>query len=186
MLMSNEKVVARQEFLATFDQFPHRLPVAVYALDGLSADADLLIWRVSPDLEDFHTMAMRLRRSGFGRYLLPAQSYTGTVASADYPFEPRAKGSKDAGPIGNKRFVLVAPVSASEAEALRGGSAAGDDGRLHLVDCRGLDKPAFIAAYETDDAGGFARLLKQRVPDANVATMVGIRTDAPDLIESAG
>jgi len=186
LLQTNEKVVARQEFLTTFDQFPHRLPISVYGLDGLNSESDLLIWRISPDLEDFHTMAVRLRRSGFGRYLIPTSSYTGSVPSADYPFEPRDKGSKESAPIGNKRFLLIAPVSTEQAELLRGATADGDDGQLHLMDCRGLDKPAFIAAYETDDALGFGRLLNQRIPNVNVPTTACVRTDAADLIESAG
>jgi hypothetical protein len=182
-LMTNEKVVARQEFLATLDQFPHRMPVAVYTLDGLSADADILIWRVSPDLEDFHVMSTRLRRSGFGRYLLPARSHTGAVPASEYPFEPRRKGSKEAGPIGNAPFLLLAPVDAAAAAGLRE-AAKGGEGRLHVLDGRGLDRTPFVAAYETNDPASFARLLERGAPNASAPTTVCVRKDAHDLIES--
>ena len=184
-LMTNEKVVARQEFLETYDQFPHRMPVALYGVDGFSAKADIMIWRVSPDLEDFHVMSTRLRRSGFGRYLLPSRSYTGVVPAADYPFEPRRKGSKDPGPIGNRRFLIVASVAGDSVAALRA-AAAGGPGRLHLLDGRGLDREAWVAAYETDDPSSFSSLLSNSIPGRAPAAIACVRKEAHDLIESAG
>lgn len=159
-LMSNEKVVARQEFLAAFDRFSERLPIATYTLTGLRADCDLLLWRLSPRLEMFAEMTYRLQEAGLGKHLIPVHSFSGTVPGRDYPLpkDPkRAKAEKTQGPLGNARYLFVAPADAEAGESLAAAPASG--GKLHVMDGRGLDDHAVTAAFETDDPMEFRKLL---------------------------
>src|SRR3990167_2752622 len=94
-LISNEKVVAKQEFLSAFDAMQHRMPIASYALSGLNSDCDLLIWRVSRRLEDLHAMSCRLQYSGLGKYLLTTRTLLGTVSGERYVLPEPKKGDTE-------------------------------------------------------------------------------------------
>jgi len=78
-LQSNEKLVAKQQFLDAFDRYHERTALAAYSLVGLRADCDLLLWRVDPCLETFQEMSSRLLTTGIGKYLRPVYSYLGAT-----------------------------------------------------------------------------------------------------------
>ena len=85
-LLSNEKVVAKQEFLSCYDTFQRQMKLAAYGLTGLSASGDLLIWRVSPDLALFNQMTGRLQGAGLGKYLtLPLPRCSRRAGSVPIP-----------------------------------------------------------------------------------------------------
>lgn len=80
-LQMNEKVVARQKFLSAFDQFNSQLTMLTYSLSGIRADCDMLLVRVTENLELLQATFERLRAAGLGRYLNPSYTYLTTSES---------------------------------------------------------------------------------------------------------
>ncbi|MEK7747370.1 MAG: chlorite dismutase family protein, partial [Elusimicrobiota bacterium] len=146
-LLSNEKVVAKQEFLSCFDTFQRQMKLATYGLTGLSASGDLLLWRASPDLGAFNQMTGRLRGAGLGKYLTPSRSFLGAAdrgitrgsAASD------ALGAAAGGEPGTARFLfLQAAPSSSDAsgrglvDEVRRQCALIPAVRLQVIACAGL------------------------------------------------
>ncbi len=149
-LLSNEKVVAKQEFLSCYDTFQRQMKLAAYGLTGLSASGDLLIWRVSPDLALFNQMTGRLQGAGLGKYLTPSRSFLGTATSG----EP-----------GTARFLfLQASAPSSElsgrglADEVRRQCAPFPAVRLQVIACAGLDEWGHVFALETEEPRDYLRL----------------------------
>ncbi|MEK7743279.1 MAG: chlorite dismutase family protein, partial [Elusimicrobiota bacterium] len=140
-LLSNEKVVAKQEFLSCFDTFQRQMKLATYGLTGLCASCDLLLWRTSPDLGAFSRMTGRLQGAGLGKYLTPSRSFLGTAA---------------VGEPGAARFLfLQAALSSSDAsgrglaDEVRRQCALIPAVRLQVIACAGLDEWGHVFALET-------------------------------------
>lgn len=184
-LMANEKVVAKQEFMATFDSVQERMPIATYALTGLRSDCDLMIWRVTPHIKDLHAMSARLQSSGLGKFFIPAASFTGTVTGNQYALPKTKVGARSAPP----KILGIAPYLV--VEALRGDPppAAGNcsAGKLHIADSRSLDDQDVILACETDDPLKYrafaAEALKGREPRATYICLQGAMRE---IIDSLG
>jgi len=156
-LMTNERVVAKQEFLSAYDRFSDQIPLAAYTLCGLHSDADLMLWRISPRLETFALMSCRLMDAGMGRYLEPVRSYLGTVRGEQYERLPDPK-NKIPGPIGLTRYLSVFPLNAEDAPRLR--EAAGPAAeRLHLMDGRGLGGHPMVAVLEAVEPSELQKVL---------------------------
>lgn len=149
-LLSNEKVVAKQEFLSTFDTFQRQMKLSTYGLTGLHAGFDFLLWRSSPDLGAFNQMTGRLQGAGLGKYLTPSRSFLGTSAGS----EP-----------GSARFLFLQSAQSSSLaagrellEEVRRRCAGVPAVRLHVVECAGLDEWGHVFALETEEPGEYLRL----------------------------
>jgi chlorite dismutase len=111
-LISNEKIAAKQEFENMVGACQEKVFLRTYMTTGLSADSDLLFWRVSDDLERLQDICARTFSVGVGHYLLPSHSYlgvyhpeelAGTKKDLEFGFLP-----KDV--FGRHKFMLIHPV----------------------------------------------------------------------------
>ena len=162
-LMANEKVVARQEFLAGYDRGAARVSTEAYALSGLAGDGDLLVVRSSPNIEDLNAAASLAADAGLGRHLTPAAVYLGTLAA------PARKAG---------RFLCMLPLADAPSAAAPSGA------RLSLLDGRGLGPAAFVALLEGDDPlMGRAFLEANRAPAAGPAR-TGLHGEIRDIVDS--
>jgi len=181
-MMTNEKLVAKQEYLSSFDTYAGKLPTAVYGLTGLSADSDLAIWRLSPRIDDFHTMTSRLQDSGVGRYLRPVRSYLGTVPAALYPIPEEFGPGKGAGPIGRAHYLFVTELESWED---RPKNLEAEGGKPHILDGRGIDASAGAVLFETDDPSAHRSYLESWTKK-NTGSVPGLLTEVHDLIDGWG
>ena len=55
-----------------------------YSLVGLRHNADLMFWMLGPDLDAIQRLAVNLRHTGLGRYLIQVETYIGAVTPARY------------------------------------------------------------------------------------------------------
>lgn len=176
-LLPNEKVVAKQELLSAFDAVERTLSIEAYAVTGLG-DCDLLLWRLSPSLEELHEASCRLHRSGMGKYLAGVRSYLGTVPADRYK------------PLSGKPPVLaqapylslrVLPPSAGPAlETLQGFPAE----RLHVADLTGFGADGWLAAFEAQDPLEHRRLARA-LPQASEAHFA-LHREVRDLVDNLG
>ncbi len=114
-LETNEKMAAKQEFENVIAHSQEKLFLRTYQINGLRADCDLLIWRISNDLQDLQDMCAKTFLDGVGKYLNPVYSFIGLY----HPKEHAFKKDLDFGFIpkdifGKFKFMLVHPVIKSQ------------------------------------------------------------------------
>lgn len=184
-LMSNEKVVAKQEFLSAFDSMAHRMPIASYAMTGLKTDCDILLWRVSRRLEDLHAMSTRLHYSGLGKYLVTTRSFLGTVSGPRYTTAAPRVGEEPPVILGRKPYLIVAPVFHPTRETLPQNDPS-PSSHLHIADATGLDDPDHIVAFETGDPAEFRQFGKAWKIASDTSTYTCILASIKEIIDSFG
>ncbi len=75
----------KKQFLAALEaRDPHVRVRGVYSLAGLRADADLMLWLLADDLDALQRLAVAVRKSGLGKYLIPVETYVGVTTPARY------------------------------------------------------------------------------------------------------
>lgn len=189
-LMKNEKVVAKQEFLASYDTYQAKIPTAAYALTGVRADCDIMFWRIAPRIDDFNSMSCRLQESGVGKYLTPARSLLGTVAGQDYVPPAVLKGSKKGETpkiLGKSPYLFVRPVIGGDPGALPR-TVGLPTARLHVADCSGLDDHDYILAFETQEPTEYRTFMAKwaDAPTAQCPTYVCLLREIRDIVDSLG
>ncbi len=106
-LAEGEQAAAKASFLAALEaRDPSVTLRGAYSLVGLRADADLLFWAWGADLEALQRLAVALRQSGLGRYLIQAETYLGVVSVPRYDPEHGPAFVTGAPP---KKYVSVYP-----------------------------------------------------------------------------
>lgn len=102
-----EQRQAKAEFLSALEARPASIKLrGSYSLVGLREDADLMLWIIGPNLDDIQRLAVNLRKSGLGRYLVSTQTYLGVVTAARYDPGHQAAFMLNAAP---KNYVSVYP-----------------------------------------------------------------------------
>lgn len=110
-LISNEKIAAKQEFENMVASCQEKVFLRTYMLNGLRADADILFWRVSDNLEYLQDICAKTFSAGLGRYLTPTHSYLGVY----HPDETQPKKEQEFAflpkeTFGRHKFMLLHPV----------------------------------------------------------------------------
>lgn len=199
-LESNERIVAKQQFLGTWESFQSKALVVSYALTGLRIDADILCVRVSDSLELLQDMTCRLQSSGMGKFLVPTFSYLAVAGGPRYA--AKTAGEAEFAP-GQGRYLFLSPwargpewfgLSVAErekAEAAVQQAAKAAKVRLH-PGLRGLEELDDLVAAEVDEPSdylGFAATLKhQRRETHSIAgpTFAGVLKDVRDHVDCLG
>jgi len=76
---------SKKQFLAALEARDPNVRVrGVYSFAGLRADADLMLWLLADDLDALQRLAVALRKSGLGKYLIPVETYVGVTTPARY------------------------------------------------------------------------------------------------------
>lgn len=76
---------AKKQFLHVLEARDPRVTLrGVYSFAGLRADADLMLWLLSPDLAALQRLAVDLRHCGLGKYLRQVETYLGVTTPARY------------------------------------------------------------------------------------------------------
>jgi chlorite dismutase len=169
-MQSNEKIVAKQEFLDAFDRFSEQTIMLPYSVMGLRPDCDLLLWRIDPDLETFQRTSERLMNTGIGKWMRPVHSFLASTKPPTH-LKDTVEPAGDMGMPGDKRFVFVHPLvkhrvwyqlSAAdrrkileEQTKIRAGFPSV---RLHTAYSYGIDEQEFMLAFESDDPQDFVEL----------------------------
>lgn len=84
-LAESEQRTAKAAFLTALEGRDKSVTLrGSYSLVGLRAEADLLFWAWGPDLDALQSLAVALRKSGLGRYLIQVETYLGVVGVPRY------------------------------------------------------------------------------------------------------
>lgn len=199
-LESNERIVAKQQFLGTWESFQNKALAVSYALTGLRIDADILCVRISESLELLQDWTCRIQSSGMGKFLVPTFSYLAVAGGPRYA--AKASGDGEFAP-GQGRYLFLSPwargpewfgLSAAEREKAESSllqAAKAGKVRLH-PGLRGLEELDDLVAAEVDDPNDYlalaAALKQQRRDTHSIAgpTFAGVLKDIRDHVDCLG
>ncbi len=175
-LPRHERETGKKEFKAVVEEFAPQMLVLPYTLVGIRADADLMLWRVTYDLDLLQRMATRLLTTGLGAYLAPAYSYLAMTKRSIYvdKLDPDHPADRTRIVPGQAKYLFVYPFVKTRdwyrlTQAARQGMmdehiAIGTQYRsvkLNTTYSFGLDDQEFVVAFETDRPGDFLDLVME-------------------------
>lgn len=176
LLSEAEKQKGRDEFAAVCAEYSKKLILLPYSTQGIRADCDLMLWRISYELEDFQAMTASLNKTGFGKYLIPAYSYLSMTRRSVYidKLDPSHQESRTQVKPGKYKYIFVYPFVKTRAwyllsleerqtmmdEHIQIGSKYMSV-KLNTTYSFGLDDQDFVVAFETDAPADFLDLVME-------------------------
>jgi len=175
-LPHHERDLGKKDFKAVVEEFASQMLILPYTLVGIRADADLMLWRVSSDLDLIQRLTTKLLMTGLGRYLSPAYSYLAMTKRSIYmdKLDPDHPADRTRIVPGKTKYLFVYPFVKNRewyrmTQAARQGMM--DEHiqvgtkyrtvRLNTTYSFGLDDQEFVVAFETDKPGDFLDLVME-------------------------
>jgi chlorite dismutase len=169
-LPEEERTRGRREFVQVVEQ-AQGVKTFAYSTLGLKVDADLMLWRIAPSLDDLQAMLGRLLRTGLGRYLQTTYSLFGMTRPSQYT-RRRTTQEQAIDEQERQRYLTVYPFSKTTEWYLMSKEARQGMMNEHmrvghehaqvrqvLLYTTGLDDQEFVVAYETDNLYEYQGLL---------------------------
>ena len=169
-LPEEERARGRREF-AHVVEHTAEVKTFVYSTLGLKVDADLMLWRIAPSLDDLQEMLARLLRTGLGLYLQATYSLFGMTRPSQYT-RRRTTQEQAIDEQERQRYLTVYPFSKTTEWYLMSREARQGMMNEHmrvgheyaqvrqvLLYATGLDDQEFVVAYETEDLYSYQGLL---------------------------
>ena len=193
-LESNERLVAKQHFLGTWESFQNKALLVSYATTGLRPDCDVLSVRVADSLELLQDITSRLQSSGMGKFMMPTYSFLAHV-DPSVRWVAKANSPGEFSP-GQKRYLFFSPWSSEPESRGKKDAALEKAASVHGVTLRpglrGLEEYDDLVAAEIDRPeayGAFAaelRLAREETHAAVGPTFVAVLKDIRDQADSLG
>lgn len=169
---------AKEEFSGVVEQFRSKLTVRFYSLMGMRADAEMMIWLVSPDLETIQDFAVQLARTTLGSYMTTSYSYLAMTRHSIYVdehVESHHQGVERTKIVPmNRPYLFVYPfvkthswyqLSADERqEMMKEHFSVGHKYpavKIHTSYSYGMDDQEFVLGFETDNPSQFLDLVME-------------------------
>jgi len=209
LLPGDEQDAGKDEFVQTVGSFSARVTTRSYSLVGLRADADLLLWSISPELDNLQQLGSAILSTGLGKYLRVAYSYLAVTKRSIYVRNHRHEGQEGTRlrlrPAG-ARYLFVYPFVKTRAwyklsQPARQGMmnehiAIGHkypSVTLNTTYSFGMDDQEFVVAFETDVPTDFVDLVMElRETEASLYTLrdtpifTCIALPLPEALETLG
>jgi chlorite dismutase len=83
-LPEDERAKGKQEFIRAIEDYSGKVLVIPYSTVGIRGDCDLMLWRISYELELFQQMSAKMLASGLGRYITTPYSYLSMTKRSIY------------------------------------------------------------------------------------------------------
>ncbi len=100
-LPAAEREAGKQALMTAVAGASPRVMTIPYSLVGIRAEVDLMLWRISYDLEAFQEMSVQLSATGLGKYLRTAYSYLAMTKRSTYVDKHTHEGQE------SKRLTIV-------------------------------------------------------------------------------
>ncbi len=177
LLPDAEKDAARREFAGVVEAFGERVMTLPYTTVGMRGDTDLLLWRISHELEALQEMSTKLRGTGLGKHLATPYHYLAMTKRSIYVKEhvhDGQEGSRLKIVPGKGKYLFVYPFvklrewySKPEAERQAMMSDHIKTGhkyptvKINTTYSFGLDDQEFVVAFESDHPDDFLDLVME-------------------------
>jgi chlorite dismutase len=174
-LGSEEKHVAREEFISASNKRPQGMMCLTYSTVSMKADCDFLLWRISASPDDFQTHQAALNKTRVGAFLTNPHSFLSMTKRSMYidkldPFHT-AESRTHIIP-GKRKYLFVYPfvktrdwylLPLEERQAIMDVHIKmGNEFpsvKLNTTYSFGLDDQDFVVAFETESPADFLDLV---------------------------
>ncbi len=174
-LSPGERQHSKTEFAEVAAEFSDRVTMASYSLVGTRGDVDLMLWKVSPDLDAITGFLAQVNRTELGKFLLMPHSYLAMTRPSPYVDRHRHDGQEGTGStmrIMGRKYLIIYPFvkthdwyQLSKEDRQRMMNEHFTIGhkypevKISTAYSFGLDDQEFVLGFETDDPGTFLDLV---------------------------
>lgn len=188
LLAADQQEAGKDELVRTVGSFSDRVTTRSYSLTGLRADADLLLWSITAELDNLQQLGSAIFSTALGKYLRVAYSYLAVTKRSIYVRNHQHEGQEGTRlrlrPSG-ARYLFVYPFVKTRAwyklsQPARQGMmnehiAIGHkypSVTLNTTYSFGMDDQEFVVAFETDVPTDFVDLVMElRETEASMYTL---------------
>jgi chlorite dismutase len=175
-LPQREREAGKKEFKTIVEEYVPEILILPYTLVGIRTDADLMLWRITYDLDLLQRMATKLLTTGVGAYLSPTYSYLAMTKRSIYvdKLDPDHPADRTRIVPGKSKYLFVYPFVKTRdwyrmTQAARQGmmdehiqiGTKYQSVKLNTTYSFGLDDQEFVVAFETDRPGDFLDLVME-------------------------
>ena len=177
LLPSEQRQKGKAQFAEVLNEYSDRVAMSSYSLVGTRGDADLLLWKVSRELEPINELMGQLNRTALAPYLSTPHSYLAMTRRSPYIDDHKHEGQEGSAStmriVGRKYLFIYPFVKTHEWYQLP------KDERQQLMNEHfvighkfpnvkistaysfGLDDQEFVLGFETDDPSSFLDLVME-------------------------
>ncbi len=177
-LPEEEREKGKQEFLDVLEEFDSNSDMILlsYSVMGIRPDAEIMLWRISYEMENFQKMSTRLYKTGLGKYLNVTYSYLSQTKRSMYQdmFNPEHEEDRTHIIPGKAKYLFIYPfVKKREWYLLTQFTRQGimdehiyvgnkyPSVKLNTTYSFGIDDNEFVVAFETDYPSDFLDLVQE-------------------------
>ena len=174
-LPEDERTRGKQEFVRVVEEYTSRVIVIPYTMVGIRGDCDIMLWRISYELELFQEMTSKLLATGLGKYLSTPYSYLAMTKRSiyvDHHVHENQESKRLTIVPGKGKYIFVYPfVKTREWFLLTKAARQGmmdehievghrfPSVKLNTTYSFGLDDQEWVVAFETDKPEDFLDLV---------------------------
>jgi chlorite dismutase len=209
-LPREEIEAAKKEFLDVLEECDanDEMILLSYSMVGIRADAEIMLWRISYELEAFQRMSTRLHRTRLGQYLTTTYSYLSQTKRSMYQdmFNPEHEEDRTHIIPGKAKYLFIYPfVKKREWYLLTQFTRQGimdehiyvgnkyPSVKLNTTYSFGIDDHEFVVAFETDYPGDFLDLVQElretegsRYVEKDTPIFTCVAMSLADVVDSLG
>jgi len=176
-LSAEERAAGKREFDTVVSEYHSQVMVIPYSTVGIRPEVDLMLWRISYDLEALQDMSVKLSSTGLGKYLNTPYSYLAMTKRSIYVDHHSHEGSESRRLTvvpGEAKYLFIYPFVKTRAwylltKAARQGMMTEhiDIGhkyptvKINTSYSFGLDDAEFVVAFESDFPEDFLDLVME-------------------------
>ncbi|MEC4677575.1 MAG: chlorite dismutase family protein [Nitrospirota bacterium] len=174
-LPADEREQGKREFDAAVSEFEGRVMTVPYSLVGIRPEVDIMLWRISYELEDLQDMMVKVLQTGLGKYLNTPYSYLAMTKRSTYVDKHSHEGQESKRLMvvpGEAKYLFIYPfVKTREWYLLTKSTRQGmmnehieighkyPTVKINTSYSFGLDDYEFVVAFESDFPGDFLDLV---------------------------
>ena len=176
LLPEEEQAKGKREYLDVLEEYDDSKDMIMlsYSLVGIRSDADIMLWRISYELEKFQEMSAKLLRTGLGKYLNQTYHYLSMTKRSTYVdiFNPEHEEDRTHIIPGKAKYLFIYPFTKKrEWYLLTKFTRQGimdehifvgnkyPSVKLNTTYSFGIDDHEFVVAFETDFPEDFLDLV---------------------------
>lgn len=200
----------KDELEAVLDRWSERIMVRTFSTVGIRADAELLVWRATPELELLQQMHTEMLSMELGCHLRTTHMYTATTKHSQYVEAAREAGFGRERPLTvtpvDKRYIIVYPFvkrrewyALSDEQrhvAMREHAEIGrryPGIKINTAYSFGIDDQEFMVGFETDSVHDFLDLMMElrstvasRYTERDVPIFTCVRMSPREALDALG
>ena len=176
-LPAQEQETGKREFLAAVEEFSSKVMVVPYSTVGIRAEVDIMLWRISYELESFQDMTVKMLSTGLGKYMNVPYSYLAMTKRSTYVDKHTHEGQESKRLTivpGEAKYLFIYPfVKTREWYLLTKAARQGmmnehieighkyPTVKINTTYSFGLDDAEFVVSFESDQPGDFLDLVME-------------------------